>query len=234
MAHCEKCYECVHICGQKLFQSKDKNFVICIKCNKIYKNNMIRLFCNSCNEEYFSYTMPEKNRNNFNSREEENFIPVTWAKYHCENYIYDDIKCPKCNSGVFFNNKKKLLKCFECKWEKKAKEQKWICEICGKEFQSKLKEYFKYETKPLYNCIKYAIIKKIIVKPYKCDCCNLDPLKINFTHKNAEKCNGKFYLSYLNKRPVIVCSKCKTIKEVPDMIWVCPRCGIKFNCNGII
>ena len=234
MAHCEKCYECVHICGQKLFQSKDKNFVICIKCNKIYKNNMIRLFCNSCNEEYFSYTMPEKNKNNFNSREEENYIPVTWAKYHCENYIYDDIKCPKCNSGVFFNNKKKLLKCFECKWEKKAKEQKWICEICGKEFQSKLKEYFKYETKPLYNCIKYAIIKKIIVKPYKCDCCNLDPLKINFTHKNAEKCNGKFYLSYLNKRPVIVCSKCKTIKEVPDMIWVCPRCGIKFNCNGII
>ena len=116
MAHCEKCYECVHICGQKLFQSKDKNFVICIKCNKIYKNNMIRLFCNSCNEEYFSYTMPEKNRNNFNSREEENYIPVTWAKYHCENYIYDDIKCPKCNSGVFFNNKNKLLKCFECKW----------------------------------------------------------------------------------------------------------------------
>ena len=53
----------------------------------------------------------------------------------------------------------------------------------------------------MYNCIKYAIIKKIIVKPYKCDCCNLDPLKINFTHKNAEKCNGKFYLSYLNKRP---------------------------------
>ena len=43
---------------------------------------MIRLFCNSCNEEYFSYTMPEKNRNNFNSREEENYIPVTWAKYH--------------------------------------------------------------------------------------------------------------------------------------------------------
>ena len=76
--------------------------------------------------------------------------------------------------------------------------------------------------------------KKIIVKPYKCDCCNLDPLKTYFYHKKKEGCNGKFYLSYLNKRPVIVCSKCKTIKEVPDMIWDCPNCGMNFSCNGII
>ena len=67
--------------------------------------------------------------------------------------------------------------------KKKAKDQKWKCEICGKEFQSELKEFYKYETKPLLNCIKYAIIKKIVVKPYKCDCCNLDPLKTYFYHK---------------------------------------------------
>ena len=72
------------------------------------------------------------------------------------------------------------------------------------------------------------------MKPYKCDCCNLDPLKTYFYHKKKEGCNGKFYLSYLNKRPVIVCSKCKTIKEVPDMIWDCPNCGMNFSCNGII
>ena len=192
---------------------------------------MIHLWCNSCNEEYFSYIVTEKNNN---LKQKEDYIPITWAKYHCENYIYEEIKCPNCSSALFFSNKKKLLKCFDCNYEKKAKEQKWKCEICGKEFQSELKEFYKYETKPLLNCIKYAIIKKIIVKPYKCDCCNLDPLKTYFYHKKKEGCNGKFYLSYLNKRPVIVCSKCKTIKEVPDMIWDCPNCGMNFSCNGII
>ena len=230
-AHCEKCYECIHLCGQKLYFIKDKKIVICLKCNKIYKSNMIHLWCNSCNEEYYSYIVSE---NNNNPKQRGDYIPITWAKYHCENYIYEEIKCPNCSSGLFFNNKKKLLKCFECNYEKKAKEQKWKCEICNEEFQSELKEYYKYETKPLLNCIKYAIIKKIAVKPYKCDCCNLDPLKTSFYHKNKEGCNGKFYLSYLNKRPVIVCSKCKAVKEVPDMIWDCPNCGINFNCNGII
>ena len=126
------------------------------------------------------------------------------------------------------------MKCFECNWESKAKDQYWICEICGQKFQSELREYYKYETKPLLNCIKYAIIKRITVKPYKCDCCNLDPLKVNFLHNKKEGCNGRLYLSYLNKRPVIVCSKCKSIKEVPEMIWDCPNCRTKFNCNGII
>ena len=229
-AHCEKCYDCLHVCGQKLYSIKDSNLIICKKCNKIYKNNMIRLLCQSCNEEYFSYVINEKNM----PIQKEDFIPVTWAKYHCENFISEEMKCPSCSSIIYFSDSKKLLKCFECNWESKAKDQRWTCEICGKKFQSELKEYYKYETKPLLNCIKYAIIKKIIVKPYKVDCCNLDPLKISFYHNKNGGCNGKLYLSYLNKRPVIVCSKCKTIKEVPDMVWDCPNCQTKFNCNGII
>ena len=226
-AHCNKCYECLHICGEPLYSYAYCDIIICLKCKMLYKKSMIRLYCKSCKEEYFSYFVNESNY-------KDDFFPATWDKYHCFSFNYDQMRCPECLSPLYYSEIKNLLKCFKCNWISSPSKIKWICEICGKEFQSKLKEYFKYETKPLYNCIKYAIIKKIIVKPYKCDCCNLDPLKINFTHKNAEKCNGKFYLSYLNKRPVIVCSKCKTIKEVPDMIWVCPRCGIKFNCNGII
>ena len=229
-AHCERCYDSLHICGQKLYWIKEGNLIISKKCNKIYKNNLIKLLCQSCNEEYFSYIINEKNL----PVQKGDFIPVTWAKYHCENYISEEIKCPNCSSIVYFSDSKKLLKCFDCSWESKAKDQKWTCEICGKKFQSELKEYYKYETKPLLNCIKYAIIKKIIVKPYKVDCCNLDPLKVNFSHNKNGKCNGKLYLSYLNKRPVIVCSKCKTIKEVPEMVWDCPNCHNKFNCNGII
>ena len=229
-AHCDRCYDCLHTCGKKLFAIKDSSLVVCRKCNKIYKNSMIKLLCQYCNEEYFSYVINEKNL----PIKKEDYIPVTWAKYHCENYISEEMKCPNCLAMVYFSDSKKLLKCFECNWEIKAKDQHWTCEICGKKFQSELKEYYKYESKPLLNCIKYAIIKKIIVKPYKVDCCNLDPLKINFCHNKSEGCNGKLFLSYLNKRPVIVCSKCKIIKEVPDMIWDCPNCENRFNCNGII
>ena len=230
VAHCERCYDCLHICGQKLYWIKEGNLFFCKKCSKIYKNTMIRLLCQSCNEEYYSYVISEKNK----PLQKEDFIPVTWAKYHCENYIYEEIKCPNCTSIIYFSDSKKLLKCFDCNWESKAKDKKWTCEICGKLFQSELKEYYKFETKPLLNCVKYAIIKKIIVKPYKIDCCNLDPLKTIFIHNKGGGCSGKLYLSYLNKRPVIVCSKCKTIKEVPEMVWDCPSCNNKFNCNGII
>ena len=35
-AHCEKCYDCLHICGQKLYTINDSNLVVCLKCKKIY------------------------------------------------------------------------------------------------------------------------------------------------------------------------------------------------------
>ena len=89
-AHCEQCYNCVHLCGQKLYLIKDKKLIICLKCNKIYRSNMIHLLCNSCNEEYYSYIVNEKDL----YKKREDYIPITWAKYHCENYISEDIKCP--------------------------------------------------------------------------------------------------------------------------------------------
>ena len=231
LAHCQKCYDSLHTCGEKLYIIKDINIIICLKCNKIYKPDMIRLFCHSCNEEYFSYMINDKDTND---KSKEGFILITWDKYHCENFISEEIKCPKCSSMVYFNDEKKLLKCFECNWTSKAKEQMWTCEICGKKFQSALKEYYKYETKPLLNCIKFAIIKKIIVKPCECLCCNEDPFKLNFIHNKSKGCNGVLYLSYLNRRPVIVCSKCKIIKKIPNMTWECPNCGSLFKCRGII
>ena len=54
-AHCRKCYECTHICGEPLYNYTYYDLIICIKCRMVYKKNMIRLFCPSCNEEYYSY-----------------------------------------------------------------------------------------------------------------------------------------------------------------------------------
>ena len=231
LAHCDKCYECYHICGEKLRLHKKLNLIVCSKCNQLYKPELIHLFCKECNEEYFSYEVNEEEQKFL---QKEDYIPITWEKYHCKNFIYEGIKCPHCQHIIFFNNSKKLFKCFNCNWESKATETKWSCEICGQEFQSKLKEYIKYETKPLLNCIKYAKINKIPVKPYECRCCNKNPLKMNFYHEDEGGCGGKLYLSYLQRIPVIVCSKCKEVKKVKEMRWFCPSCHEKFYCEKII
>ena len=90
--------------------------------------------------------------------QKEDFILVTWGKYHSENYISAEIKYPKFLIYSIFQWFKKILKYFDCSWESKVNNQKLIWEICGKKFQSELKEYYKYEIKPLLNCIKYAKI----------------------------------------------------------------------------
>ena len=47
-AHCKKCCECIHICGEPLYNYTYYDLIICIKCKMVYKKNMIRLFCNWC------------------------------------------------------------------------------------------------------------------------------------------------------------------------------------------
>ena len=91
-AHCNKCYETIHICGEPLYNYKYYDLIICLKCKMIYKKNMIRLFCNSCNEEYYSYIVNESNYKN-------DFFPATWEKYHCFSFNIIAfhlimIKCP--------------------------------------------------------------------------------------------------------------------------------------------
>ena len=223
-AHCKKCYECTHMCGEPLYNYKYYELIICIKCKMIYKKNMIRLFCTSCNEEYYSYIV---NENNY----KEDFFPATWDKYHCFTYNYDQMSCPDCFSPLYYSEVKQLLKCFNCNWNSNPLDIEWICDICGEKFKSGIKEYIKFETKPEINCIKYALINRIKARPYKCKCCDVNPLKINFYHVG---CGGIYYLSYLQTKVAIVCNKCKTIQNQENVKWGCSNCKGSFNCDKII
>ena len=163
-AHCNKCYECTHICGEPLYNYKYYDLIICLKCKMIYKKNMIRLFCNSCKEEYYSYFVDESNY-------KEDFFPATWEKYHCFSFNYDRMSCPECAEPLYYSELKKILKCFKCNWSSNPNKIMWECDICGEKFNSKVKEFVKYETKPEINCVKYALINRIYAKPYMCNCC---------------------------------------------------------------
>ena len=223
-AHCKKCYECTHMCGEPLYDYKFYDLVICLKCKMIYKKNMIRLFCISCNEEYYSYIVSENNY-------KEDFFPATWDKYHCFTYNYEQIPCPECLSPLYYSEIKKLLKCFKCHWISNPSNIRWTCEICGVNFASGIKEFVKFETKPEINCIKYALINRIHARPFKCKCCGINPLNINFFHVG---CGGIYLFSYLQTKIAIVCNKCKIIQNPENIQWGCSNCKESFYCDKII
>ena len=225
-AHCKHCSKCYHTCGEVLLNPHNHDYIFCLKCKMIYKKYLIHLFCKECNEEYYSYMI------DYNEPIYEDYFPATWDKYHCVNYICEEMVCPKCDSMLYYNDKKRTLKCFGCKWSSLLKDMKWKCELCDREFKSGVKEYVKFETKPRVNCVRDALVNKIPARPYECLCCGAEPRLYTFNHCD-KKCNGVLYLGFLQKEEITVCSDCRLIQEVKDVKWLCPNCGDVFYCNKI-
>ena len=225
-AHCKNCSKCYHTCGEVLLNPNNQDYIFCLKCKMIYKKYLIHLFCKECNEEYYSYIV------DYNEQMYEDYFPATWDKYHCENYICEEMVCPKCDNMLYYNDKKKILKCFGCKWTSLLKDMKWKCELCDKEFTSGVKEYVKFETKPRVNCVRDALVNKIPARPDECLCCGAEPRLYTFKHYD-KKCNGILYLGYLQKEEVTVCSECRLIQEAKDVKWICPECDDIFLCDKI-
>ena len=223
-SHCEKCSKCYHTCGDILLKPSAFDFILCLKCKMIYKKDLIHLYCNECKEEYYSYIIDDT------EPEYDNFYPATWETYHCENFIYEEMTCPKCDWMLYYNEKEDLLKCFECNWECLAKEKNWICEICDKPFKSKVREYFKFETKPKVNCVRDALVHKIEARPAEMPCCNSDPRYFTFLHKK-NGCNGIWYTGYLQGVEMAVCSECRLVKNLLEVCWTCPECNTNFICK---
>ena len=226
-AHCKECSKCYHTCGEILLMPLNQNYIICLKCKMVYKKEMIHLYCKECQEEYYSYII------DYNEPVYDDYFPATWDNYHCPNYICEEMVCPKCDSMLYYNDIKKILKCFGCKWNHLLKNMKWKCELCDAEFTSGVKEYIKYETKPLVNCVRNALINKIPARPAECVCCNAEPRLYNFQHNDKKGCKGNLYIGFLQKKPKVVCSNCRLVQNLKDVNWLCPNCGEFFICNKV-
>ena len=233
-AHCRDCSQCYHTCGQILLKyslNDSIDYIICIKCNMIYKKNLLHLYCKECQEEYYSYIVDDS------EPDYDNYYPATWEKYHCPNFIYEEMTCPKCDSMLYYNEKIQLLKCFECNWKCNANNKKWKCELCNEEFISPVKEYVRFETKPKVNCVRDALVQKILAMPPILDqCCkenNENISKIGFRHINnnndTKNCNGILYLGHLQNKKVVVCSECRLVQQFKEVYWECPKCSKIFR-----
>ena len=242
----------IHTCGEKLIQinkniikSNSKNinnynrdnikYILCPKCKKSYKYNLILMFCKYCEKEYFSKLMKDKNAN---------IYPVTWEKYHCvnsennndiNNYKYESqMPCIKCKSKLFL--KKNKLFCENCKFEIEAMNLVWTCFKCNKEFRSNAKIYNNLNYTIIKHIIRDAFIQLKIVKPVDlpCDCLKKYKIdNINFYHKKEGRCNGILYYNSFNNKDYIICSLCKYICYLNDFNWFCPFCLKYFITNKI-
>jgi len=227
-AHCKECSKCYHICGEILLKPSKYDYIICIKCNMVYKTNLIHLYCQECKEEYYSYIVDDS------EPDYDNYYPATWEKYHCPNYIYEEMSCPECEAMLYYNEDKQLLKCFECNWKCNANTKKWICELCDAEFTSSVKEYVRFETKPLVNCVRDALVQKVLAHPPPGHCCGADQSEFIFKHigkDNEKRCNGILYEGHLQKKEVVVCSECRLVQQIKDVYWECPVCFKIFSCK---
>ena len=225
-SHCKECSKCYHTCGEVLLRPPAFDFIICLKCRMVYKKELIHLYCNECKEEYYSYIIDDS------EPDYEDFYPATWEKYHCPNFIYEEMVCPECDSMLYYNENNDLLKCFECNWKCIAKQKKWICEICDAEFNSEVKEYIRFETKPMVNCVRDALVETILARPAEMMCCGGDPRYFTFTHEE-KGCKGVLYLGFLQKKQMVVCSECRLVLPIKDVCWWCPNCKNKFFCKKI-
>ena len=219
--HCSKTKNVLHICNEKLIKLNQENneFAICLKCKKIYKYDLIKLYCDNCKKEYYSDYVE-----NIPSQIED-FEKITFKKYHCKHYFIEGISCIKCREILYYSNNKKIVKCFKCGWKDKIKNLRFKCVFCNKYFNTELKPYIKYMYLKERICIKNAIIDNNYSKPFFTSCCE----NIKYYKHNNKICDGILLQGFMDKKEVIVCGKCWNIFNFEGFEWVCSVCGKKFK-----
>ena len=226
--HCYNTSRPMHICGEKYYKLDNGKYFYCLKCNKIYDQKSVLLFCDNCQKDYYSEIKENNNIINKNKIDYK-LKPATWVKYHCNASMNDTMKCPKCFNNFYLNMKNRLF-CIKCNYEIEQLNIKWKCKICGKDFFSEAKEYNPLLFKIIRLSIKSTIFNGIEAKPPFIPCCNVSQShfgNLKFMHK--KECNGILYEGILDNTKIVVCLKCNMINLYENHFWLCPLCKNKFN-----
>jgi hypothetical protein len=215
--HCNNCPDVpIHNCQNKLILVRENNevkYVLCSGCKDVFLSNSLILFCASCNIDYYSSLV--------SSNEEMEYQPATWENYHCGHSMNEQMLCLKCKDKLYIRLNDNNLFCIKCKFISNPLKIIWICVYCKKDFQSQAKIYNPIEFKIIKNTVKEALLNRINGAPKYFNCC-VDDKKTCFYHKNS--CKGDLYLSEMNRKSVLVCSKCKSIISLEGFWWTCPKC----------
>ena len=227
--HCKDNKEPIHICGRKMFNLNNLEFLLCLNCKKIYHPHFFLLFCKHCQIQFYSGI------DNSISEEDKIIKPATWVNYHCNAIINEVMKCPHCNNTLYLNLNNRNLLCKNCKFEINELEMKWKCIICQNDFYCEAKVFNPFEFKIMKIVLKETILNGIEGKPLFVPCCNLSQEEIQkykFYHK--KQCNGLIYKGELNHKSIVVCSKCHMLNYYEKHNWLCPICKERFRLKDYI
>ena len=249
--HDNKNNKILHKCSSRVYgnlifqKTESKSYAICAKCKKCYKNNYINLYCNICNQEYFSTLnkIISSNRKKINNIKtiESNYdndiiYLATWKKYHCCLYNNEIMKCINCKHYFYYNIKSNKLVCQNktCNFTSNPKYIIWKCKICSKDFRSEAKPYNPYEHRVYKKELLYIILNKSKAKPLdfaKCLNCKkyIDLDNITFYHN--KNCKGELYKGQLFNEDIVVCSKCQYANYLKEFTWTCPFCNNEISDN---
>ena len=121
------------------------------------------------------------------------------------------------------------LFCIKCKFTSDPKKIVWICTFCKKEFQCNAKIFNTFEFKLIKITIKEALLNKIPARPVNVPCCGDKAFYRSFRHK--KQCQGELYCGDFKGKSIVVCSKCKSMSNIEEFLWTCPKCEGKFTRN---
>ena len=226
--HCFKCKEAIHKCGNKLIFYE--NLFFCIKCQKVYDANQIKLYCKECNKTYLT------TKRDISEKKNKYFYSTSYIKYHCFIENEEKIKCLNCNNDLYYNiniNKEhKCIRdifCIQCKLIFDTKEVFFTCKICGENFKAEPQIYRNYPSIKKYLLLLVHTFRKNIyalpdmITNKKCNC-DLNGVQY-FLHKD----NGRLYEGNKNGKNVIICDHCYGIFKNENFNWNCPFCGGSFK-----
>ena len=207
-------------------EKNDNNILLlyCEECDMIYKSNLIKFCCFSTGEDFYSKLIDNTNT--------ENYHLATWKKYHCNIIINDVMKCQKCHENLYYLPIENHLFCKKCNHEFEPNLYTWKCIKCKKDFIAEVKIFNPLEYKNMKISIKEAILNKRRAKPdyLGCGCeINNDARKLKFYHKSS--CLGDLYIGELNKKKIVVCSKCESMGSYEGYVWTCPICSKRFKTD---
>ena len=208
-------------------EKNDNNNILllyCEECDMIYKSNLIKFCCFSTGEDFYSKVTDSTNSDNCHL--------ATWKKYHCNIIINDVMKCQTCHENLYYLPNVNHLFCKKCNHEFETNLYTWKCIKCKKDFIAEVKIYNPFEYKNMKISIKEAILNKKRARPdyLGCGCeINNDPKKLKFYHKSS--CTGDLYLGELNKKKIVVCSKCESMGSYEGYVWTCPICTKRFKTD---
>ena len=235
--HCNKNLEIKHKCGNKLILYNE--FIYCTKCKNVYTEKQIKLFCDKCNQNYFSQIRKSVDDND--ADEDEILYPVAFNEKHgCQksdellNNNDEKVKCLECGSELYFNLAEKddnFLICTKCKLMFDRRNIKFKCNYCGENFSSNVKIYNNFsEKKNNVIFLVHSLRKKKLAFPdniqqnKKCKCDFQKIKEFKHLEDNGILVEGNYF--GIKK---IICDLCFQIWDKEKFIWVCPLCGYEFN-----